>query len=187
MTRQLHRLSSLKRWGVVHTIQEQSVADHTFHVTVISRDIARALNFSTEMKLDVLNYALEHDMPETFSGDIPHPAKHDMFMRKSVDSLELDILGYMRVVDPVVYSDQVKRVVKIADITESVCFLRREQAMGNTMVRVIHDRLNDALQNMIFPGDNVPLNPDRENTIIHDVVMKYLQDSINMPMWINGQ
>ena len=60
------------RWNIVRATKNQSVAEHMYNVCMIARAICSRLKIDDTM---VMKAALEHDLDEVFTGDIPHPAK----------------------------------------------------------------------------------------------------------------
>jgi hypothetical protein len=141
------RLSDVPRWGVVRTVQKQSVAEHSFRVALMAPRIA--VDYLGVAKEDyetlflISRYALLHDQWEAFTGDIPTPAKPGYDM------------GYLyhhygdRIAERTVYSllnlPVVTDAVKIADTMESVIFLGHELIMGNRSVKSLHRKLLDDL------------------------------------------
>ena len=73
------RLSSIKRWHMVDTTRVQTVADHSYGVAVIAREIWRTIGAATGndvcSQLSVLVAALDHDADEVFTGDCHNPSK----------------------------------------------------------------------------------------------------------------
>lgn len=62
-------LSIVPRWSVVPHHGHQSVADHSFRVVVILRELADRLSIT--LTAEDLWYALTHDGAESVTGDIP--------------------------------------------------------------------------------------------------------------------
>lgn len=112
--RWLRRLSVVPRWSVMPTIRKQNVAEHSFHVASLSMWLVglHARGYNGKFELEVLRYALTHDVKEAIDGDMPSPSKKT---------------------EPVDASDQVKVVVKTADVLEAMLFMYEEQLMGNRM------------------------------------------------------
>jgi len=74
--------------------------------------------------------ALRHDEKEAASGDLPSIAK-DLFDEEGLTKRYSDVFNnYDETTDP----EDVVHIVKIADRLETILFLRREQALGNTTV-----------------------------------------------------
>jgi len=121
--RWLRRLRVIPRWSVVPVLRQQNVAEHSFHVATLSLWLVSLHGRGAEEKfqLDVLRYALTHDILEAATGDNPSPSKP-----------KAEANG----------EDQVKVLVKCADILEALQFAYEEQLMGNSMgMDVIIDHL----------------------------------------------
>lgn len=69
----------LKRWSIVRTLIPQSVAEHSWLVSVYANDIAICLGFSKSLHLRLLQRALWHDAKdEIFTSDLPGPNKRGL-------------------------------------------------------------------------------------------------------------
>lgn len=81
--RDLLNLSFTKRWVVCPMYREQSVAEHTFRVMAITRALIYGLPLRTigngngRMYDDAMLYAMDHDVEECFTGDVPGTWKDD--------------------------------------------------------------------------------------------------------------
>lgn len=128
------RLAVVPRWAVIPTIRQQSVAEHCYYVTLYTDKICLMLGADEHFRAQAMAYALRHDYEEAFTGDIPSPANKHM-----------DAKGYMESLDPPPTEDdyasvqpgnleQVKAVVKLADIFDAYMFLRDEFQMGNKRI-----------------------------------------------------
>jgi len=72
----LKTMSSIKRFGTLPMIENESVASHSYNVAILSLMIADyepGLEVNREL---VMRKALFHDFEETILSDIPHPIKH---------------------------------------------------------------------------------------------------------------
>ena len=125
-----HRLSIVKRWSIVHTIQVQSVAEHCFNVERIAIRIARDWFDNTEPVelFEISQYALHHDDFEAVSGDIASTVKR-YFDEEKAEIEHADIIPKLK--QPHVY---VRNIVKLADRLEWFWFLTMEMALGNRYV-----------------------------------------------------
>lgn len=142
------RLSRVKRWGVLFTIQQQSVAEHSYNVAIIALRIAQNwFDYDEESPIvlyDVLELALRHDRPESISGDISSTVK-DLFDDYGVKTRYADLLS-KREVHP-----KAIKIVALADRLEAVIFLRMEMSMGNHTVEDVliecNRRMHDFIRN----------------------------------------
>jgi 5'-deoxynucleotidase len=78
------RVGHVKRWHNVNTIRDQTVAEHSFMVTLIALELYRSTGLmekegDAERLCRVALESIFHDMPEVVMGDMPTPAKR--FMR----------------------------------------------------------------------------------------------------------
>lgn len=109
------RAQNIKRWTIVNTCRNQSLAEHTFNVIAIAREICKVLDMDDSR---VMKYAFDHDLDEVFTGDIPTPAK------KTYERLG-DYHGKWRQHCSGMETD----IVKTADIMEALLFIR-ENGVG---------------------------------------------------------
>lgn len=129
-----HRLSVVKRWGILHTIQTQSVAEHVHNVQRIALRIAiNWFDIEDEKELYwLMRWALEHDDLEALTGDLPAMVK-PYFDEEAVAMEHLDV-GF----DAIQPSSNVLRIVKLADKLEGYHFLAMEMKLGNQYVANHH-------------------------------------------------
>lgn len=122
------RLSTIKRWSILRTIFQQSVSEHCFNVQRITMRIARVLQITDWQQLYRLSQAaLHHDDEEAIFGDRPAPAKG------YITEDQIDVGGQMWYDGA---DEQIKAIVKLADIMEALHFLTLEMHMGNKYVTV---------------------------------------------------
>lgn len=152
-----HRLSVVKRWGILLTIQTQSVAEHCFNTERIARRIA--IDWFMIRDSDTLNvisqWALHHDDEEALSGDLPSMVKpyFDTFGFR---------LGYgLEAAKP---HETVVQIVKLADKMEGFHFLCMERALGNTyssehftMEWGIIDNYAKFMEDEMFKGSDIKI------------------------------
>jgi len=122
-----HRLSVVKRWGTTQTIHQQSVAEHIFNVERIAMRIAVEWFGITDdaMLYYVVHWAHHHEDLETLSGDFPSMVK-PYFDEQSMAIEHSDVLP---IVTPM--SDDIKNIVKLADLLDGMWFLVVEKKLGN--------------------------------------------------------
>lgn len=69
------RVGHVKRWHNVNTAREQTLAEHSYMVTVIAVHLATKIIGDEQFTADVAFAALFHDAAEVVLGDSPTPAK----------------------------------------------------------------------------------------------------------------
>lgn len=125
------RAGHVKRWQIVQTSREQTLAEHTFHVCVLAGELALhakwpGLNDARE-QLRLLRWAMCHDLIEVKTGDLASPFKECLRQaggEKIVEDAE-------RIADQQYYEHHVsvrgtpiETIVKIADLIEAAYFLQ---------------------------------------------------------------
>jgi 5'-deoxynucleotidase YfbR-like HD superfamily hydrolase len=137
------RLSVVKRWGIVRTVQTQSVAEHCFNVQRICIKIAPHFGVvDFEEMFELSQAALHHDDDEAIYGDVPSPAKAYL----NIDEKRIDVGATAWYTDA---SDKTKAIVKLADMLEAYHFLAIEWHMGNFYVRNHRKGLRSAIFDFI--------------------------------------
>lgn len=129
----LLNLSTIKRWQIVDMHREQSVAEHQYRVWVLAQDLYSQLAATPHNSNDrwaVHLWALVHDAEEISTGDLPSPYK-DAIREES--PMLLDRIKNRFLAKIVPWAASLARgtehaspsyVVKIADICESILFVR---------------------------------------------------------------
>lgn len=150
------RLAQIKRYHSTPMHQNETVAEHSFYVTIIARALCGLLEERGEKvdKLEVMEKALVHDMEEMFSGDIAQPFKHaDPELRKlihklnesSVDKafegLPPDLAKHFRFLwDDYNKENKLEdQIVKISDKLSLVAYCIEQMKLGNQYMAEILD------------------------------------------------
>lgn len=127
------RLSVVPRWVIVPTIQRQNVAEHSYHVAQTARWLlgfhVTMLNGGEQaaaLHMQVLEYAMDHDIEEAATGDRPSSSKQGKTYHASMPQYAI--------------------IVKVADILEALAFLLEEKTMGNTRLTSIFEERKQALR-----------------------------------------
>lgn len=161
LEREIRDIAFVPRWAIIRTVRNQSCAEHSYFVAVYAQQIAKACCWRGPMG-SLLDYALWHDMDEIFTGDMVSSAKK--MLKKAagpkweeftswVNELTKDRFG--RTVEgdmPANWRDDIKHLVKIADLLEAAFFLRDEMALGNTNVNTVYTYIHGHLMAAMEEG-----------------------------------
>lgn len=148
------RASHVKRWHIVQTAREQTVAEHSFNVAVIAGSLAAGMRWGgllvAQNKLSLLNWALTHDMIESITGDVPTPFKKSLnaaagydVVAKAEDLVDREQMAQYRMIKGTV----VESIVKIADLIEAIYFLS-DNGIG-THAKSVNDLLRSQLNELV--------------------------------------
>lgn len=130
-----HRLSVVKRWSVVQTIRQQSVAEHSYNVTIIALRIAEQWYGITggQALSAIMKRALFHDWWESITGDAPTYMKRFIDETSAITEFEAnEITEGVDLGDA--DRDVFRVIVKMADYIDALIFLRMEVSLGNKSV-----------------------------------------------------
>jgi hypothetical protein len=130
------RAQYVKRFHIVHTIKHQSIAEHSFNVAMIAREISIRFGYSeAAINMAVLD-GIYHDLDEVITGDIPTPTKE----RAKAQGVDLNDNG---ISTPYRWDSikAIREVVKAADYIEAAWFLG-ENGVGRHADSVKEDILD---------------------------------------------
>lgn len=146
-----YKLRNLIRYSQMSRTTNESVAEHTYYVSLFSRMICTKLGLDADTTLKCVTYALIHDIPEIWTSDVPHPVKEgNPKLSKLLNEVEIDVMknhcpeflddykeGLNRV-DP-----KVSIIVDLADIVSVLQYANSQVKLGNEyFVKVIIDGLD---------------------------------------------
>ena len=148
------RACHVRRWHIVQTSREQTLAEHSFAVAVIAGSLAAAMRWNGLLqesgKLKLLQWALAHDIIEVRTGDMPTPFKRDLeaiggkgIVEKAEDRVDADTMAAYRQVR----GSDIETIVKLADQIEAIFFLQ-DNGVGAHAKQVL-DGLRAILSDMV--------------------------------------
>ena len=140
--RQKLRSSHVKRWHIVNVNKQQSVAEHSFNVCLISEHILDILGVDENMTTKVIKYALHHDIPEVVLGDVPTSVKKILKYDDSDINDRIQKLSINMDFDSIISDSIMKNIVKLADLVDSIVFLAAH-GIGRHAICVRNDIIKD--------------------------------------------
>lgn len=113
------RMHSVKRWHMIDTTRQQTLAEHSANVGLLAMMVARTapINFFDPYTI-VGAVALCHDIEEAFTGDIPTHTKRYL---TGLDALEEEVRHRVFTVPCNVNTAM---LVKICDLADGIRFIR---------------------------------------------------------------
>lgn len=129
------RAAHVRRWHIVQVHREQTLAEHLFCVAAIAGSLAQRIAWHGIMhhsqRLELLNWALWHDIMEVRTGDIPTPFKRALVeangprtIEKAEEMIDTSVHGMNRAVK----DTEIEMIVKLADSIEAINFLSQNGA-----------------------------------------------------------
>lgn len=164
--RDIHRSSEVDRWQIVGTDQRQSVAEHSYLVAMIALRYAKLMDMAPEFESRITYYALVHDLPEVLTGDLVAPVK-ELVDTSQLEQWERSLKVFGQEVNE---HEEVKKIVKVADLTEAVVWL--ELHGTNDHARRVKARLKSKLDDIAAPFSDYVLGEILEGpqSFIDDLV-----------------
>lgn len=151
----LARSGHVTRWHSVRTFREQTLAEHHYMVAMVSNKLAKDIlgsDINDSERLQLLEYALWHDMPELVMGDISSPCKNRIkqicgkHQVNPIDQLEEEIAPWLcklkRNLKP-----ELTIIVKLADLIDAILFISQEGIGKHALV--VKDGLEIAFEEKI--------------------------------------
>ena len=150
------RLSVVPRWVIVPTIQKENVAMHCYQAAQTARWLLNFHSDADQIRLQVIEYALDHDEEEAATGDKPSTSKPGKHWNSGVSQHVI--------------------VVKIADILDMIGFLHTERLMGNAMLDDVLNERKQALREVwgFFSQCKSPSGADAVGGP-HNLIERYLK------------
>ena len=148
------RACHVRRWHIVQTSREQTLAEHSYAVAVIAGTVAARIRWAGLMhdsnQLRLVQWALSHDMIEVRTGDMPTPFKRALeqvagagVVERAEDVVDRDMAGAYRKIR----GTEVEMIVKLADQIEAIYFLQ-DNGVG-AHARQVLDGLRAILAQMV--------------------------------------
>lgn len=111
------RLHSVKRWHMIDTTRQQTLAEHSANVAMLMYLLMPVFPEGAITERNVLD-ALVHDIAESFTGDVPTHTKAHLF---GLSDLEDSVIPAEFVTD---VPGDVKLIIKLCDLADGIRFIR---------------------------------------------------------------
>ncbi len=128
----VRRMGHIKRWHLVNTTRQQTLAEHSFMVAIIVARMMQKLGF--DMTAAMWRQAMFHDVAEIAIGDIPTPAKK-LISGPAVTRAEQrigraiqDEFPWAGAVEPSFANESFMAVLDCADVMEAFLWIRENGA-----------------------------------------------------------
>lgn len=143
--RDMYKLKSIIRYNTRKHLKDESVAEHSFYVALISLKLCDMYKLDDDTTRKIVIKALLHDMPEIELNDITHDAKEKLNLRQYLKKYEdeyynVNFSKYAQLMN----TDRglISNVVDLADAISVYQFIDNEILLGNKAPE-IHDILKD--------------------------------------------
>lgn len=133
----------VKRWSMVATNAESTVASHSFNVALIAMAILRKMYNTNHISIHELCYhAMLHDIGEVYTGDIPTPTKVNM---RNLGFDPNDVSGSPVQEDTI--PDRMAQIIKMADLIDNSIWIEVHGVGGraSAVAGEVSGRLSDAI------------------------------------------
>lgn len=111
----------------------QRIDAHSFGVAMLTRILVPEA--TAERRARLLVAAMDHDLAEQVTGDMPAPAKRDMGIRETMQEYEDKLTAPLGLSHSLNSADT--RVLKLADAAEGALHCIAERRMGNQNIEAI--------------------------------------------------
>ena len=157
----LARSGHVTRWHSVRTLREQTLAEHHYMVAMIANKLAKDIlgaSISDSDRLQLLEYALWHDMPEIIMGDISSPCKRRIQQlcdgkENPIDQLENEIAPWLKKFKSSL-KPELTQIAKLSDLMDAIVFIAQEgigrhaETVKNELLKSFEGKIQEAEQTM---------------------------------------
>ena len=158
---EIMNLGEIIRYNNRPKIRKENVSEHSFYVATNVIKICTVFNIPRNIKLEALELAIVHDIPEAFLGDVPYTTKRDNpMLAEMLEIAELYELGknmpefyeaYVKYINGEKTDSIPSVIVKLADTISVLQYSNNEIELGNTSkaMKLINDDAKKRVTTMI--------------------------------------
>ncbi|MBM7094470.1 5'-deoxynucleotidase [Bacillus sp. H-16] len=159
-----YRLRYIERWSLMRNVMKENVAEHSFHVSIITHSLCTIANEVFHKSVDTekaVTRSLFHDVTEVITGDIPTPVKHhnsdmlknfrdieDLAAKKLVNKAPSDLKHVYQKLIADKDGSELSRYIKAADLLDAYLKCMSELQAGNREFAVAKSQIEDTLQSL---------------------------------------
>lgn len=164
------RMQAVKRWHMIDTVRQQTLAEHSANVGLLAYYITlTSPHGSFESAADAMVYGMMHDIPESFTGDIPGHTKKFL---TGLDSVEDTVTpSALKIAVPT----NTKILVKLCDLADGIRFIRLhgiDVTSGHAQ-----GQIEDQLANMFIYTNEVLKWTEDTREHVRDKIMFYAYEA----------
>jgi 5'-deoxynucleotidase YfbR-like HD superfamily hydrolase len=131
----IRMLGFVERWNIAPRLHRQSVAEHSYFVAMNVSTLAKWLDLPEWHRLQLIEYALRHDLAEIVTGDMPGPGKRAVVDKAKLADYETEFLQGIGEAEFLQDLTQGNRdIIKTADTIEAWFWCALEVARGNVLM-----------------------------------------------------
>lgn len=159
----LYRMKDIQRWSLMRNTQQESVALHSYYVSVWTHLLCTIGNrvYGKSLPTDQITArALFHDATEVFVGDVAQPVKHsnpgilqhfrDIEQAAAERMAEMLPAGLQEMYRPLISPDkgEYDHYVKAADLLDAYLKCTAELTAGNQEFKVAKQQIEEQLKRL---------------------------------------
>jgi len=169
-----HRAQYVERWHILRTSRRQSVAEHSYMVAIIASGLATRMGCSAEMKAEIVQWALLHDVTEVVLGDVVTFTKRAA--KEAFDAMEekIDPVGaaYKRGLPDIVLADYIDAIKYLSEERQTLQISKVKGSLYVGFNRMILGCQNKCGNQWCFKMASIILDEllDGPQTFIDDVL-----------------
>lgn len=171
-------LAHVPRWGIVPVIKRQSVAEHSYYVTLYMSHICYKLDLECAILVKCLRHGLEHDRGECYTSDIPGPVKRSIVDKQSELYYEAkeDVRRFG--IEKFDTDKVVVAIRKMADLMDEYAYWQEEYMLGNRRATQFLEIISPALHTASELVGELTKNEGPTMAIMEDFKRKSLADKV---------
>lgn len=173
--KKIRQLNNIQRCQLYSTLKPTSVAEHSYHVGVLSMFIYHELKNTYDINFEkLISMALTHDIEEVILSDIPYTIKKHIeselqhILKKSVYDEFFNAPDWF--IKYIIYPDDGSieyKILKLADMVELVYYCMGEFALGNKTQQPMFNRAISIAQDLAS-SINSSIMLDILNNVVKD-------------------